>query len=140
MPSVRAPFTHSLRVRFSECDMQGHVFNAHYLTYFDLAHTELLRVAIGSYQRLVADGHDLVVAEAQARYRAPAYFDDDLEVSVTLDPLTTTSMTSHFAVSRAGAVLTEGRLRHVCVDAAGKAPWPDWVRAGLAPYVVASGA
>ena len=32
-----------LRVRYVECDMQGHVFNAHYLTSFDLAHTELLR-------------------------------------------------------------------------------------------------
>ena len=139
MTSHGAPFVHTLRVRFAECDMQGHVFNAHYLTFFDLAHTELLREAIGSYQRLVADGHDLVVAEAQARYRAPAHFDDEITVSVALEPLTTSSMTSHFEVRRAQDTLTEGKLRHVCVDAAGhgKAPWPDWVRAGLEPYVVA---
>ena len=100
MTTVGAPFVHGLRVRFAECDMQGHVFNAHYLTYFDLAHTELLRVAIGSYQRLVAGGQDLVVAEARARYRAPAHFDDELEIGVAIDPLTTSSMTSRFAVTR----------------------------------------
>ena len=138
MPSDSRTFSHPLRVRFAECDMQGHVFNAHYLTYFDLAHTELLREAIGSYQRLVADGHDVVVAEARARYLAPAHFDDQLDLGVTLEPLTTTSMTSRFAVTRDGALLTEGHLRHVCVDAAQhvKAPWPQWVRAGLEPYVV----
>lgn len=138
MAPPKPPFVHPLRVRFSECDMQGHVFNAHYLTYFDLAHTELLREAIGSYQRLVAGGQDLVVAAAQARYRAPARFDDELEISVEVAPLTTSSMTSRFAVAREGTLLTEGELRHVCVDGAGhgKAPWPDWVRSGLEPYVV----
>jgi acyl-CoA thioester hydrolase len=137
MQSGHRVFAHPVRVRFAECDMQGHVFNAHYLAYFDLAHTELLREAIGSYQRLLADGHDLVVAEARARYRAPAHFDDELEVGVTLEPLTASSMTSHFEVRRGGSVLTEGQLRHVCVDAAagGKAPWPQWVRNGLKPYV-----
>jgi acyl-CoA thioester hydrolase len=136
MSSRRPRFVHPLRVRFAECDMQGHVFNAHYLTYFDLAHTELLREAIGSYQRLVAGGHDLVVAEARARYLAAARFDEELEIGVAPEPLTTSSMTSHFTVTRAGTVLTEGHLRHVCIDAAhhAKAPWPDWVRNGLAPY------
>ena len=42
-----APLTTALRVRYVECDMQGHVFNGHYLTYFDLAHTEALRTATG---------------------------------------------------------------------------------------------
>lgn len=140
MTTAGARFAHRLRVRFAECDMQGHVFNAHYLTYFDLAHTELLRVAIGSYQRLVAGGHDLVVAEARARYRAPAHFDDELEISVAVQPLTTSSMTSHFAVTRDSTLLAEGELRHVCVEASGhgKAPWPDWVQEGLEPYVISA--
>ena len=29
------PFTHNLRVRYSECDAQGVVFNANYLAYVD---------------------------------------------------------------------------------------------------------
>ena len=137
MAPPKPPFVHPLRVRFSECDMQGHVFNAHYLTYFDLAHTELLREAIGSYQRLVAGGQDLVVAAAQARYRAPARFDDELEIEMSVTRLGTTGMGSGFRMARGEQTLAEVDLRHVFVTAADgtKTPIPDAVRAGLAPYV-----
>ena len=37
------PFRHRLRVRYNECDPQGVVFNANYLTYFDLTMGELWR-------------------------------------------------------------------------------------------------
>ena len=36
-------YFYSFRVRYSEIDAQGIVFNAHYLTYFDSAMTEYLR-------------------------------------------------------------------------------------------------
>ena len=45
-------FRHTIRVRYNECDPQGHVFNANYLAYFDLAMTELWR-ELGGY-----DGDD----------------------------------------------------------------------------------
>jgi len=35
-------FFHPFRVRYSEIDAQGIVFNAHYFTYFDTAITELI--------------------------------------------------------------------------------------------------
>ena len=131
-------FTHRVRVRYAECDMQGHVFNGHYLTWFDMAHTELLREAIGSYKELLAAGIDFVVAEANVRYRSPAHFDDELDIEVAPEPFGTTSLTSHFFVRRGGELLTEGSIRHVCVDARtfAKRPWPDDVRAKLEPYVV----
>src|ERR1700754_3479981 len=126
------PLITALRVRFAECDMQGHVFNAHYLMYFDLAHSEALRSASGlTYPELMqANGVDMVVAESGVKYLAPAYYDDLLEIAVTFTPLTTSSLTSTFDVSRAGTTITTGFLRHVCVDdkAYKKAPWPDVVR------------
>ena len=36
-------FHYSFRIRYSEVDAQGIVFNAHYLTFFDTAMTEYLR-------------------------------------------------------------------------------------------------
>jgi acyl-CoA thioester hydrolase len=131
------PFVHRLRVRYVECDMQGHVFNGNYLTWFDVAHTELLREAFGNYLNLVQEhGIDFVVAEANVRYRAAAHFDDELEIEVALEPPTTSSLTSRFTVRRDGEALTEGMLRHVCVDARTmrKAPWPDDVREGFLRY------
>jgi acyl-CoA thioester hydrolase len=132
------PFAHSVRVRYAECDMQGHVFNAHYLTWFDMAHTALLVTALGRpYTELVASGIDFVVAESGVRYLAPARFDELLEVGVGLDPPTTSSLTSRFTICRDGERITEGFLRHVCVDAVTheKRPWPDEVRSAFAPYV-----
>jgi acyl-CoA thioester hydrolase len=132
--------TTTLRVRYVECDMQGHVFNGHYLTWFDIAHTEALRAATGvSYPELVAaHGIDFVVAESGVRYLAPAHFDDLLEVVVTFEPLTSSSLTSRFTIVRDGVTVATGFLRHVCVDAKNfkKLPWPDAVREALAPYVV----
>ena len=117
--------------------MQGHVFNGNYLTWFDTAHTELLRKAYGPYQQLVATGVEFVVAEANVRYRGAARFDDELEVHVTLEQPGTSSLTSRFEVRRDGDLLTEGMLRHVCVDAQtfAKAPWPDDLRAAFERYV-----
>ena len=38
-----------LRVRYVECDMQGRVFNGHYLTWFDMAINEAVRDIFGDY-------------------------------------------------------------------------------------------
>ena len=132
------PFVHHLKVRYAECDMQGHVFNGHYLTWFDIAHTELLREAFGPYQRLVENGVEFVVAEAGVRYLAPARFDEELDISVALDEPTNSSLVSRFEVRRGDDLLAEGTLRHVCVDAKSfaKTPWPDDLRAAFRAYVV----
>jgi acyl-CoA thioester hydrolase len=118
--------------------MQGHVFNAHYLTWFDMAHTALLVEATGrSYTELVTSGVDFVVAESGVRYLAPARFDALLEVGVELDPPTTSSLTSRFTIRHENEVITRGFLRHICVDAKTheKRPWPDSVRAAFQGYV-----
>jgi acyl-CoA thioester hydrolase len=138
-PLMPTPLITALRVRYVECDMQGHVFNGHYLMYFDLAHTEALRSATGlTYPELVkANGVDFVVAESGVKYLAPAYYDDVLEIAVTFEPLTTSSLTSRFAVVRDTATIATGFLRHVCVDSKDykKTPWPDTFRRALQPYL-----
>jgi acyl-CoA thioester hydrolase len=132
-------FVHRLRVRFHECDPQGVVFNAHYFAYFDVALTEMWRAAFGSYQSVVDQGTDVVVVEASATYRAPARFDEEIDVELTVARLGTTSMTTQTAVRRDGQVLVEGRLVHVFVDPAtmAKQTIPDHVRAGLERYAAA---
>jgi acyl-CoA thioester hydrolase len=123
-----------LRVRYVECDMQGHVFNAHYLTWCDMAHTEAIRATLGDIPSLVARGIDFVVAEATVRFRSAARFDDLLVVEVAFRPPGTTSLVSDFAIRRGDDLLVEAELRHVCVDTRTytKTPWPDWALAGLA--------
>src|SRR5436190_20459951 len=90
--SVAAPLAYQLRVRYGECDPQGVVFNAHYFAYFDIALTELWRAAVGGYAAMMDAGVDLQVVEATARYKAPARFDDLVDVTIEVTKLGTTSI------------------------------------------------
>jgi acyl-CoA thioester hydrolase len=112
------PFRHRLRVRWSECDLQGVVFYPNYLAYFDHLLTELWREAVGPYGQIHELGVDLVVAEANVRYRASARFDDEIDIVAEISRLGTTSMTTELRIERLedGALLAEGELRHVFVE------------------------
>jgi acyl-CoA thioester hydrolase len=125
---------HRLRVRYGECDPQGVVFNAHYFAYFDVALTELWREAAGGYAAMMEEGIDLQVVEATARYKAPARFDDELDIDIEVTKLGTTSMVTDLAIRRDGTLLVEGRLVHVFIDITTltKASIPDRLRAALA--------
>ena len=64
---VLSPF----RVRYSEIDGQGVVFNAHYLTYFDTTITEYFR-ALGydQYADAKKTGEDFHVVKSVIEYKA----------------------------------------------------------------------
>ncbi len=133
------PFSHVLRVRYGECDSQGVVFNANYFAYFDVALTELWREAVGGYTEMMDAGVDMVVAEARARYLAPAGFDDELAIDVLVTRLGTTSMTTRMSVRRAETVVVKGEMRHVFIDAATKRKIeiPADIRRGLERHLAA---
>lgn len=134
-----APFSIQVQVRYAECDMQGHVFNGHYLTWFDMAHTALLAEALGRPWSgiLTTASFDVVVIESGVRYRAPAHFEDELTIEVALDPLTTSSMTSRYTIRRGQTLVAEGFLRHVCVShgTTEKQPWPEDARQSLERFI-----
>ncbi len=127
------PFVHRLRVRYHECDAQGVVFNANHFAYFDVALTELWRDRFGSYAALVESGADVVVRDAQATFHAPARFDDELDLEVSVERLGTTSMVLSVAERRGGDLLVDGRMTYVFVDPAtgAKQEIPDFVRGRL---------
>jgi len=136
VPALPAPFVHELRVRYGECDPQGIVFNANYLLYFDVAFTELWRACVGPWQEMVDRGIDAVVADASLSFRAPARFDDELELRASVKRLGRTAITTAIDVVRDEQLLVAGELRHVCVatDTWDKTELPDWVRRGLQRY------
>jgi acyl-CoA thioester hydrolase len=131
-----APFEHHLRVRYHECDPQGIVFNATYLTYVDVALTELFREVAGSYRALIDAGVDVVVAETTVRYRAAARPDDELVVALSVASLGTTSMAMHADIVRDGVAITTVDTRYVFVDPSthGKRSPPDDLRARLGRF------
>ena len=98
----------------------------------------LLEQLWNAAREMMDRGVDLVVAEAQLRFRTPARFDDVLTLCVSVTRLGNTAITSHHRISRGEEMVVEGTLRHVVVDLATltKTPIPDWIREGLAPWAV----
>ena len=132
-------FSHALRVRYSECDPQGVVFNANYVAYFDVVITELWREALGAYQDLVESGVDMVVAEVNVRFLGPARFDDMLDFEARLTRIGETGIAMRIDASTGGRPVVEGLIRHVFIDPETKAKRaiPEHVREGLTPYLEA---
>jgi acyl-CoA thioester hydrolase len=131
---VGEPFVHRLRVRYSECDPQGVLFNAHYI---DHTVTELWRAAYGGYQSMLDRGVDIVVAEVGMRFLGSARFDEEVDLEAVVIRIGTTSITSRHRFRRTtGELLLEAEIRHVFVDrqTAAKTPIPDWARTGLEPW------
>jgi acyl-CoA thioester hydrolase len=136
-PAMAQRYTYPIRVRYHECDQQGVVFNAHYFSWFDDVLTEVFRDLVMPYKEMLASGTDVVVAEAAARYRAGARFEDQVELLWWVTRLGTTAMTTRIDVTRGDEVLVEGELRHVFVDVGttDKRAIPDVFRERLAPYL-----
>ncbi len=130
------PFRHKIRVRYNECDQQNAVFNSNYLTYCDVAITELWREAFGSYEAMASDGVDLMVAEANVRFLKAARFDDVLDIDLEIERLGKTAITTRFDIAREGQPLVEARIRHVfvAVEHGAKTPIPPDIREGLRRY------
>lgn len=126
-------FVHQLRVRYSECDQQGVVFNGHYLFYYDVALTELWRARVQPYPEMVARGIDVVVAEATIRYRAAARFDDLLDISMSVKHLGTTSLIIQPEFRVGDRLIADGEVRHVFVDPSTlvKTAMPEDIRGAL---------
>ena len=64
-------FHHKIRVRFSETDLQGIVFNANYLIYCDVAWTEYLRALGLTWHAMVQGGVDTVLARTHSSSSRP---------------------------------------------------------------------
>jgi acyl-CoA thioester hydrolase len=125
-PIVEMP----LRVRYHECDGQGIVFNAHYLAYVDMCSFEAEKALFGSHDEFLAHRVDVVVAEANLKFRSPARYDEDLVVSQYLNHLGTTSLIFDFEIHRDGEPVLAANIRYVFIDPATLRPAapPDAVR------------
>src|SRR4029077_1985468 len=112
-----------LRVRYAETDKMGVVYHANYLIWFEIGRTEFCRARGFSYRDLEEDENAfLVVAESYCRYKAPAYYDDELIVRTHITELRRRSLRFGYEIVRAsdGQVVAEGETGHVITDSNGR--------------------
>ena len=119
-------FYYPLRVRYVEVDAQRHVFFGHYLTYFDIALVEYMRVVGYSYGDMLASGVDMFYAKASCEYKGRARFEDLLHVCARIARIGNTSFTFEFAIRKAPAddLIATGEIVAVAVDANTEIPTP----------------
>jgi len=122
-------FAHRLRVRWAEADMQGIVFNGHYLTYFDIGVTEYFRVVFdGEPERMAAFNASVYVVKSIVNYRDSARFDDWLDIHVRTSKIGNSSLVISFAIARGDEVLVDGENVYVHAPDGTPARVPDEVR------------
>lgn len=116
---------HQLRVRWSEVDMQGIVFNGHYLTYADIGITEYFRALSDSCGgNTGAKGGDFFAVRTLLEYRSPAENDDLLDVHVRIARLGNSSMLFAIALYRDDTLLLTGEITYVYADQSTRRPKP----------------
>ena len=93
-------YRHSVAVRYGEVDLQGVVFNAHYLTWFDEACTGFLDHLGVTYPGLIDTGHDIQVVHSEIDYLTAVRWRDSVRVAVQCERIGSTSFTLRFTVLR----------------------------------------
>lgn len=120
---------HPVRVRWAEADMQGVVFNAHYLAFFDIAITEYWRVLAKGDRSWLAEAFDhLFVVKATVEFHRPARFDDELNVAARCARLGRSSFSVDFEIHRGPEHLISGQSIYVYVHEGKSSPIPDDLR------------
>lgn len=128
-------FFHSLRVRWSEVDMQGIVFNGHYLTYFDVAFTEYWRATgLPDVLQQAKEGQEMFARKATIEYQGSARFDDMIDICVRCAGFGRSSIRFLLEIHLKDEHLISGELVYVYADTAVRkgVPIPDTWRAAIA--------
>lgn len=127
------PFVYRDTVRFRDLDGMGHVNNAVFLTYMESARIAFLSSLGAGHNPQVS----LILARAEADFRAPIAFGQNVEVGVRISRVGTKSFDLEYEIQADGQLAAEGKSVLVGYDyergASVEIPaeWREW----LAPEV-----
>jgi len=110
-----------IRVRYAETDAMGIVHHATYPIWMELGRSDLLREMGQSYAQWEAQGVMMSVAELHVKYRAPARYDELVEVRTHLVEATRRKVIFGYEIHRDGTRLVEGQSIHLVTGPEGRA-------------------
>lgn len=129
------PFETSLRVRFRDLDTLGHVNNAVFVSYVEVARVDFWAHVFGPVD---VGSIDFFVARIEIDYRRPVRLGDTVRAGLGIEKLGNTSFTVRYVLSVGDDVVAEARTVQVFVDTATGTPKPvpAAFRERVAPYVL----
>ena len=110
-----ARFTTDIQVRFRDIDGMGHVNNAVYLSYAELARTQFYMKFAGKRS---LDEIDFILAHVDIDYESQAVWGDQIQVALWPSKIGTSSFTLSYEITekRSGRVLARARSVLVSYD------------------------
>lgn len=122
----------SHRISYGETDTMGVLYYAEYLHIFERARSEYIRCRGMSYSEVEKRGILLPVREARCRYRAPARYDDLVQVHAGISEWGRASLVFVYEMwnEDKSALLATGSTQHALVNREGRpVAVPDWFKA-----------
>ncbi len=110
-----------IRVRYAETDAMGIVHHAVYPVWMELGRSDLLRQMGQSYAEWERRGVMMSVAELRVTYRAPAHYDELVEVRTRLREAGRRKVVFAYEVLRGETRLAEGESVHMITGSDGRA-------------------
>lgn len=109
-------FTMTRRVAFAETDMAGIVHFANFYRYMEDAEHALYRSVGRSIMEPQPDGTVLgwPRVAASCSFKAPAFYDDLIEIRIAVERVGTKSLTMRFDFFRGDTLLANGTMKTVC--------------------------
>jgi len=103
-------------VRYSETDRMGYLYYGHYAAYFEVARVEALRELGIVYKDLEDEGIILPVRTFNIHYKAPAHYDDLVQVQTRITQFSGTRILFAFESHRDDTLLNTAEVELVFVD------------------------
>ena len=117
-------FFASIKVRFNETDLQGHVNFGQYYFYFDVGATEYMEAIGYDYATMLKDDVDLLYAESHCNYKSSAQWPEVLRVHTRIAHLGRRSVRYEFDV-RAENDGRQVAIGHIVAVAAQRGTWAE---------------
>lgn len=110
------------RIYYEDTDTAGVVYYGNYFRYFEWGRTEYLRKLKLPLHRYIKDDILFVAAEASAKYRSPAHYNDVLTLETAVSELRRCSLMFHHTVSNKekNKLICTGNVKLVSVNDNGK--------------------
>lgn len=91
-------FVHKLRVEYHHTDQMGIVHHSNYVRFFEAARTEWLRTIGMTYAEMERRGVMMPIVEVNVKYKQPAYYDELLSITTTVDELPMARMVFRYEI------------------------------------------
>jgi len=112
--------TSAIRVRYAETDMMGFAYHGNYFTWFEVGRVQLMDELGLPYRELEKRGYRLPVLEAHANFLRPTFFDDRLELLVTVRERPTARLRIEYELRRGPDLCLTGHTVHAFVNFQGE--------------------